>query len=126
MEEPYNIYGGLQDNGSVRIPSNGLSGAIGRDDWRSTGGGDGQMNVVDPEDSRWLYNASQNGAIQRVDQKTGISKGIRPARAAGTGRGSQGRGMAARALPGDYVVVLEVGDKKISKRTAIRKMPGLD
>jgi photosystem II stability/assembly factor-like uncharacterized protein len=83
MEEPYNIYGGLQDNGSVRIPSNGLSGAITRDDWRSTGGGDGQMNVVDPEDSRWLYNASQNGAIQRVDQKAGISRGIRPVRAAG-------------------------------------------
>jgi len=83
MEEPYNIYGGLQDNGSVKIPSNGPSGMITRDDWRSTGGGDGQFNVVDPEDSRWLYNASQNGAIQRVDQKTGTAKSIRPVRAEG-------------------------------------------
>jgi photosystem II stability/assembly factor-like uncharacterized protein len=83
MEEPYNIYGGLQDNGSVKTPSNGLEGMITRDDWRSIGGGDGQCNVVDPEDSRWLYNASQNGAIQRVDQKTGMSRGIRPVRAAG-------------------------------------------
>ena len=83
MEEPYNIYGGLQDNGSIRIPSNGPAGMITRDDWRSIGGGDGQCNVVDPEDSRWLYNASQNGAIQRVDQKTGATKSIRPVRAAG-------------------------------------------
>jgi photosystem II stability/assembly factor-like uncharacterized protein len=81
MEEPYNIYGGLQDNGSVKIPSNGPSGEITRDDWRSVGGGDGMMNVVDPEDSRWLFNESQNGAIQRVDQRTGISRSIRPARA---------------------------------------------
>ncbi len=80
MEEPYNIYGGLQDNGSVKIPSNGRSGAITRDDWRSVGGGDGQMNIVDPEDSRWLYNESQNGALQRIDQKSGTSKSIRPTR----------------------------------------------
>jgi len=78
METPYNIYGGLQDNGSVKIPSNGPSGRITRDDWKAIGGGDGMVNLVDPEDSRWLYNESQNGAIQRTDQKTGISRSIRP------------------------------------------------
>ncbi len=78
MEEPYNIYGGLQDNGSVKIPSNGLSGKITRDDWKSIGGGDGMVNLVDPEDSRWLYNESQNGSIMRTDQKTGMSRSIRP------------------------------------------------
>ncbi len=83
MDEPYNIYGGLQDNGSIKIPSNGPSGAVTRDDWKSVGGGDGMVNIVDPEDSRWLYNASQNGAIQRVDQKTGLSRSIRPTRTAG-------------------------------------------
>ena len=83
MDEPYNIYGGLQDNGSVRIPSNGPSGAITRDDWTAVGGGDGMVNVVDPTDSRWLYNASQNGAIQRVDQKLGQSRSIRPRPPAG-------------------------------------------
>jgi len=83
MEEPYNIYGGLQDNGSVKVPSNGPGGQITRDDWRSVGGGDGMVNIVDPEDSRWLYNESQNGAIQRVDQKTGTSRSIRPSRPGG-------------------------------------------
>ncbi len=83
MDEPYNIYGGLQDNGSVKIPSNGPSGMITRDDWTMVGGGDGMFNVVDPTDSRWLYNASQNGAIQRVDQKTGNGTSIRPRPRAG-------------------------------------------
>ena len=83
MDEPYNIYGGLQDNGSVKIPSNGPSGEITRDDWTAVGGGDGMFNVVDPTDSRWLYNASQNGAIQRVDQKLGLSRSIAPRPAAG-------------------------------------------
>ena len=78
MEEPYNVYGGLQDNGSVKIPSNGPRGSITRDDWTMTGGGDGMYNVVDPEDSRWLFNASQLGAIQRVDQRAGTSRSIRP------------------------------------------------
>ncbi len=84
MEEPYNIYGGLQDNGSIKIPSNGPGGRITRDDWTSVGGGDGMVNVVDPEDSRWLYNEYQHGAIQRVDQRTGRGRFIRPRRAAGT------------------------------------------
>jgi len=79
MDEPYNIYGGLQDNGSVKIPSNGPRGSITRDEYTQVGGGDGMMNVPDPEDSRWLYNASQNGAIQRVDQRAGTSRSIRPA-----------------------------------------------
>ena len=78
MEEPYNVYGGLQDNGSVKIPSNGPSGRITRDDWKTVGGGDGMVNLVDPEDSRWLYNESQNGAIIRTDQRTGTSRAIRP------------------------------------------------
>ncbi len=84
MDEPYNIYGGLQDNGSVKIPSNGPSGEITRDDWTMVGGGDGMVNVVDPEDCRWLYNESQNGSIQRVDQRTGTCRSIRPTRPAGS------------------------------------------
>lgn len=83
MEEPYNIYGGLQDNGSVKIPSNGTTGFITREDWVSVGGGDGMYNQVDPEDSRWLYNAFQLGNIQRVDQKTGTRTSIKPVRPKG-------------------------------------------
>ncbi len=80
MEEPYNIYGGLQDNGSWKGPSNSRSGIITRDDWVSVGGGDGFYNQVDPNDSRWLYNESQFGNVQRIDQKLRTRKSIRPRR----------------------------------------------
>jgi photosystem II stability/assembly factor-like uncharacterized protein len=80
MEEPYNIYGGTQDTGSLKIPSNSVYGEITREDWVSVGGGDGMYNVPDPNNSRWLYNEYQLGTIQRFDQKMGIGQSIRPKR----------------------------------------------
>ena len=78
MEQPYNVYGGIQDNGSVRGPSTMKGGgSIPFEAWYRVGGGDGFYNVVDPTDSRWLYNESQFGSIQRFDQKTGQSRSIR-------------------------------------------------
>jgi hypothetical protein len=77
---PYNVYGGTQDNGSIRGPSTKRGGRpIVYEDWQSVGGGDGQYNVVDMVTNRYLYNESQNGAIQRTDLYTGERKGIRHA-----------------------------------------------
>jgi photosystem II stability/assembly factor-like uncharacterized protein len=74
---PYNVYGGLQDNGSVRGPSSMRGGRpIPFEAWQSTGGGDGMHNVVDPT-NRYLYNASQFGVIQRTDLYTGEARSIR-------------------------------------------------
>ncbi len=77
-EQPYNIYGGTQDNGSLKIPSQSIYGEINRDDWQSVGGGDGMYNQVDPENTRWLYNEYQLGSAQRVDQKSGQRVRIKP------------------------------------------------
>ena len=78
MAWPYNVYGGLQDNGSVRGPSTKRGGRpITFEDWQTVGGGDGFFNVVDPVTNRYLYNESQFGAIQRTDLYTGESKSIR-------------------------------------------------
>jgi photosystem II stability/assembly factor-like uncharacterized protein len=75
---PYNVYGGLQDNGSVRGPSTMRSGRpIPFEAWQTVGGGDGMFNVVDPVTNRYLYNSSQNGSIQRTDLYTGEAKSIR-------------------------------------------------
>jgi hypothetical protein len=83
MERPYNVYGGMQDNGSARGPSTMKGGgAIPFEAWYRVGGGDGMYNVVDPE-SRWLYNESQFGAIQRVDLQTGQGRSIRYSRPQG-------------------------------------------
>jgi photosystem II stability/assembly factor-like uncharacterized protein len=84
MEQPYNVYGGTQDNGSLRGPSTMKGGGtIPFEAWYRVGGGDGFYNVADPTDSRWLYNESQFGSIQRMDQRTGQGRSIRYARPQG-------------------------------------------
>lgn len=78
MDYPYNVYGGLQDNGSVKGPSTMKDGsAINYEQWARVGGGDGMYNVPDPSNNRYLYNESQFGPLSRLDMETGISKGIR-------------------------------------------------
>lgn len=78
MAYPYNVYGGLQDNGSVRGPSSKPNGAsVKMEDWMRTGGGDGMYNIIDRTNNRYLYNESQFGPIRRLDLITGESKNIR-------------------------------------------------
>jgi len=83
MEDPYNIYGGLQDHDSWKGPSNGWSGEISPSDWVTVGGGDGMYNQIDPNDSRWVYNNREFGTMWRLDQKTGVQAPIMPRRGAG-------------------------------------------
>ncbi len=80
MATPYNVYGGLQDNGTWGGPSETLtSTGILLRDWTFFMGGDGFHAQVDPEDPDLiLYGESQGGNITRVNQATGQSKGIRP------------------------------------------------
>ncbi len=84
MEDPYNIYGGLQDHDSWKGPSNGWSGEISLSDWVTVGGGDGMYNCVDPTDSRWLFNNREMGTMWRFDQKNGTQTSITPRRPAGS------------------------------------------
>ncbi|MDH5384462.1 MAG: hypothetical protein OEY18_07130 [Candidatus Aminicenantes bacterium] len=78
MEDPYNIYGGLQDHEMWKGPSNGPAGEITQFDWVALGGGDGMYTLVDPNDSRWLYTTRQHGMHFRVDQKLGYQVSIMP------------------------------------------------
>ena len=53
MAQPYNVYAGLEDNSSYKGPSTMKGGgAIPFEAWSTTGGGDGQDNVVQLKDSR--------------------------------------------------------------------------
>lgn len=79
MEFPYNVYGGLQDNGSWRGPSSVLTDrGIFNYHWRSVGGGDGFDTEPDPENSYCGYAMSQGGSLLYFDVKTGRQKDIRP------------------------------------------------
>lgn len=77
--EPYNIYGGLQDNGSWRGPSEvWQDGGIRNHHWQEVGFGDGFDTVPDPENPRAGYAMSQGGMLFRWNLDTGEQRLIRP------------------------------------------------
>lgn len=79
---PYNIYGGLQDNGSWRGPSAvweaGFGGGIRNFHWTMVAFGDGFDTIPDPEDSTRGYAMSQGGNLSRWNLGTGGGKAIKP------------------------------------------------
>lgn len=79
MEFPYNVYGGLQDNGSWVGPAYVLKDqGIRNSYWQEVMFGDGFDVVPDPLDSRYGYAMSQQGNVGRFDRVTGNSKNIKP------------------------------------------------
>ena len=77
---PYHIYGGLQDNGSWRGPSEIWENAGIRNlHWQEVGFGDGFDTLPDPENSRRGYVMSQGGFLSSWDLDTGEQRLIRPA-----------------------------------------------
>ncbi len=77
---PYNIYGGLQDNGSWRGPSEVWENAGIRNlHWQEVGFGDGFDTLPDPENSRRGYVMSQGGYLSSWNLDSGEQRMIRPA-----------------------------------------------
>ena len=82
QDEPYNVYGGTQDNGVWAGPSNFEA----SDAWHQTGaypyksllGGDGMQVQVDYRDNNTVYSGFQFGYYFRINKLTGKSKGITP------------------------------------------------
>ena len=76
-ENPYHVYGGLQDN-SVWIGDSAYPGGITNSRWENLGGGDGFFAFADPADKDYAYIESQGGYIARVNRKTLESRSIQP------------------------------------------------
>jgi len=80
--KPYNVYGGLQDNGSWWGPSNYKE----SEDWMDSGeygykmlnGGDGMQAQVDTRDNQTVYSGSQFGFYQRIHKSTKERLMVRP------------------------------------------------
>lgn len=84
-EWPYNVYGGLQDNGSWVGPSAvWKSGGIRNSDWQEVNFGDGFETLPRKDDARYVFSESQGGELSLVDRKTGESRYIKPMHPDGT------------------------------------------
>ena len=78
-EFPYNVYGGMQDNGSWRGPSyvwraQGIRNSY----WQEISFGDGFDVIPDRDDSQFGWTMSQEGYVSRYDWKTGNNYIVRP------------------------------------------------
>ena len=76
-KKPYNIYGGLQDNGSWVGPS-AAAGGITNANWKAINGGDGFWVQPDPLNPGTVYAESQGGEINRINLATTKAVGIKP------------------------------------------------
>lgn len=76
-DQPYNVYGGLQDNGCWYAPSQ-KAGGITNSDWQSSLGGDGFWSFRHPTMEDVVFSESQGGNLARYSKKAGVSKLIRP------------------------------------------------
>ncbi len=78
-DRPYNVYGGMQDNGNWSGPGyTWKRGGIRTLYWQYLVGGDGFYIAPDLDDSRFGYGTSQNGNLYRYDKLTGYYVSIKP------------------------------------------------
>ncbi|WP_422082641.1 WD40/YVTN/BNR-like repeat-containing protein [Ulvibacterium sp.] len=87
-EEPYNIYGGLQDNGVWKGPHNAEENSLwhqtGQYPWKSILGGDGMQVQIDNRTSNTVYTGYQFGNYYRLDLEKNQRIGIMPKHELGT------------------------------------------
>ena len=81
-EQPYNVYGGLQDNGVWVGANNARESSrwqqTGQYPWKSLMGGDGMQIQIDSRNSNVLYTGYQFGNYFRIDREKNSQKYIQP------------------------------------------------
>ncbi len=81
-EKPYNVYGGLQDNGVWKGAHNAKENyrwhQTGQYPWKSILGGDGMQVQIDNRNSNIVYTGYQFGNYFRLNLETGDKKYIQP------------------------------------------------
>ncbi len=78
-EQPYNIYGGMQDNGSWAGPAYVWKAqGIRNHYWQEISFGDGFDVMPDPDNSRYGISTAQQGFAGIYDRQTGYFETIRP------------------------------------------------
>ncbi len=81
-QKPYNVYGGLQDNGVWMGPHNSSENKrwnmTGQYPWKGILGGDGMEVQIDNRNPNIVFTGSQFGFYARLDLDTGKRKSIKP------------------------------------------------
>ena len=87
---PYNIYGGQQDNSSVKISSLALgNGGINEQNWSASAGGESAFLAFNPDNPRYVLGGSYLGTIEILDTKAKASTQIMAAPIQYLGRDSK-------------------------------------
>lgn len=108
---PYNVCGGLQDNGSWCGPSRRKSGSITNSMWYTITGDDGFYTAQDPTDPHIVYGESQGGGMRRVNTATGESSRL-----------SKPSAQAQMAAWEDTIAVLEEDSAKAATGTVKKQI----
>jgi photosystem II stability/assembly factor-like uncharacterized protein len=73
---PYNLYGGQQDNTTVKIASRSFDGGIGVTDWHDVGGGESAHIAFDPDRPELVYAGNYQGQITEFHAPTGRVRNV--------------------------------------------------
>src|SRR5689334_15195558 len=76
-KDPYQVYGGLQDNSSW-VGDQEYPGGITNSRWENLFGGDGFWAFADPSDPNFAYAEAQGGHVGRINRKTLEQRDIQP------------------------------------------------
>ena len=73
---PYNLYGGQQDNSTVKIASIGSRGGISERDWSASAGGESAFLAFDPDNPSIVMGGSYLGSVNIYDTKANARKKV--------------------------------------------------
>ncbi len=76
-QDPYRVYGGLQDNSSW-VAESSYPGGVSNSRWENLYGGDGFWVIPDATDPNIVYAEYQGGNIARIDRRTKQARDIQP------------------------------------------------
>jgi photosystem II stability/assembly factor-like uncharacterized protein len=76
-KDPYQVYGGLQDNSSW-VGDSSYPGGITSSRWENLYNSDGFWVIPDPTDPNAVYAEGQGGYVGRIDRKTLASRDLQP------------------------------------------------
>lgn len=76
-KDPYQVYGGLQDNSSW-VADSSYPGGVSNSRWENLYGGDGFWVIPDAADANVVYAEYQGGNIARIDRRTKQARDIQP------------------------------------------------